>query len=61
MHSQKKGIMEKEVDCLITYVLAKPSMSPWAFPCIFVPKSDGLSRFYTDFRKVNQMTIKDFP
>lgn len=59
VHPHKREIMEKEVNYLITHHLAEPSMSPWASPCILVPKPDGSYRFCTDYRKVNQVTIKD--
>ena len=39
--------------------LATKSKSPWASPCILVPKEDGSSRLCTDYRKVNGVTVKD--
>ena len=58
----KKEIMKKEVDFLLANNLAEPSKSPWASPCLLVPKSDTSWRFCTDFRKINRMTIPDsFP
>ena len=39
-----------------------PSFSSWASICLLVPKSDGTSRFCSDFRKVNKVTKPDsFP
>lgn len=41
---------------------AEPSISPWASPCIMIPKPDGSYRFCTNFRKVNKVTVPDsFP
>ena len=58
----KAEIMNKEVQYLLNNNLAEPSVSPWASPCILVPKPDGTYRFCTDFRKVNSVTIMDsFP
>ncbi|KAK3889986.1 hypothetical protein Pcinc_006035 [Petrolisthes cinctipes] len=34
-------------------------MSPWASPCLLIPKPDGSFRFCTDYRKVNQVTVQD--
>ena len=39
--------------------LAEPSNSPWASPCILVPKPDNTYRLCTDFRKLNDVTKKD--
>ena len=32
---------------------------PWASPVVMVKKNDGTLRFYIDFRKLNDVTIKD--
>ncbi|KAL6485896.1 hypothetical protein MHYP_G00052880 [Metynnis hypsauchen] len=54
--------MQSEVDYLVKHKLAVPSSSPWSSPCILVPKPDGTFRFYTDYRKVNSVTVPDsFP
>lgn len=55
----KREIMQKETQYLIEHGLAVPSSSPWCSPCLLVPKSDGTSRFCTDYRKVNQLTKSD--
>lgn len=36
-----------------------PSSSPWSSPCLLDTKSDGSSRFCTDFHKVNAVTVPD--
>ncbi|XP_068233504.1 uncharacterized protein [Palaemon carinicauda] len=54
--------LRKEVQYLLDNNLAEPSMSPWASPCILVPKANGQLRICTDYRKLNKVTIKDsFP
>lgn len=59
---EKRDIMKREVAHLLENGLAKPSSSPWSSPCLLTPKSDGASRFCTDFRKVNAVTVPDsFP
>jgi hypothetical protein len=37
----------------------RPSASPWASPIVLVRKKDGSTRFCIDYRKVNDVTIKD--
>ena len=56
---EKLRLMKEEVAYLLRNGLAKPSSSPWASPCILVPKPNGKVRLCTDFRKVNSVTIKD--
>ena len=55
--------MDKEVDGKIDNMLKenviKPSTSPWASSIVMVKKKDGSSRFCVDYRKLNDVTIKD--
>ena len=37
----------------------RPSTSPWVSPVVMVKKKDSTIRFCVDFRKVNDVTIKD--
>ena len=39
--------------------LIKPSASPWRSPVLFVDKKDGGNRLCTDYRKLNDVTIKN--
>lgn len=58
----KRLQLQKEVKFMTDNGIAELSFSPWSSPCLLVPKSDGTSRFCTDFRKVNSITKPDsFP
>ena len=59
VNATKREIMKKEVNYLLDNNLACASSSPWSSPCLLVPKPDGTSRFCTDFRKVNAVTVPD--
>ena len=52
-----------EADTLIKEMLQKkviePSSSPWVSPIVLVKKKDGSTRFCVDYRKLNDVTVKD--
>lgn len=37
----KREIMQGRVNYLVAHGFAQPSCSPWSWPCVVVPKSDG--------------------
>ena len=55
--------MQDEVDTLIDLMLEndiiQPSASPWASAIVLVRKKDGSRRFCIDYRRLNDVTIKD--
>merc|ERR1711911_534299 len=57
-HSQQIK-MEQEINKLEEQNIIEPSMSPWSFPLISVPKKDGGRRLCVDFRKLNSLTPDD--
>ena len=62
MSPHKSKHLDVEIAYMLENNIARPSTSSWASPCILVPKPDKTSRFCTDFRKVNSVTVSDsFP
>ena len=55
--------MQKEVDSQIDQMLEndiiRPSTSPWASAIVLVKKKDGSRRFCIDYRRLNDVTMKD--
>ncbi|MPC94197.1 Transposon Ty3-G Gag-Pol polyprotein [Portunus trituberculatus] len=59
---EKRELMRQEVKYLLDNGLARPSCSPWAAPCILVPKGDRSVRLCTGYMKLNIATVTDsFP
>jgi len=52
-------VMEAEIQENLDLGLLRPSTSPWASPVLMIRKPDGGIRFCIDYRRLNDVTIKD--
>ena len=51
--------VDKQIDEMLEAGIISPSFSPWASPLVIVPKKDGSIRICCDYRKFNQVLVKD--
>ncbi|XP_036141713.1 uncharacterized protein LOC118645194 [Monomorium pharaonis] len=54
-----QGIIEKEIDEMLHEGHIEPTSSPWNSGVVLAKKKDGRYRFCIDFRKVNEVTVRD--
>ena len=58
----KRRLVDEAIEEMLETDVIRPSSSPWAAPVTLVPKKDGSTRFCVDYRRINEVTIKDqFP
>jgi hypothetical protein len=58
----KETVVKECIDKMLKMNVIEPIASNWASPIVLVKKPDGSERFCVDFRKVNDITVKDcFP
>ncbi len=55
----KQDVEKAEVKNMLDRGVIEPYQSSWASPVVLVTKKDGSTRFCVDYRKVNEVTLKD--
>ncbi|KAK9085283.1 hypothetical protein Sjap_025694 [Stephania japonica] len=59
MSRSEQGELRSQLEELLQKGFIHPSMSPWGAPVLFVKKKDGSLRLCIDYRKLNQVTIRN--
>ena len=54
-----KAEFNKLIDEMLNAGLIVESESPWCSPTVLVKKKDGSMRICIDYRRVNEVTVKD--
>jgi len=55
-------MIDEQVEDMLRHDIIEPAASPWCSSVVMVRKKDGAMRFCIDYRKVNDLIIKDkFP
>ena len=52
-------VLKEQIDEYLAKGFIRPSSSPWGAPAVLVGKKDGGRRMCIDYRKINQVTIKN--
>ncbi|CAF5204941.1 unnamed protein product, partial [Rotaria magnacalcarata] len=54
-----RKIIDDKLDEMLEQHVIIPSKSPWASPVVLALKKDGLYRLCIDYRKLNEVTVRD--
>ena len=54
-----QNVVKEELDKMLDKGIIEPSTSAWGSPIVLVRKKDNTVRFCIDYRKLNEITVKD--
>lgn len=58
----ERDTIEEEIELMLKLKIIQPNMSAWSSPVVLVPKADDSTLFCVDFRRLNELTVRDsFP
>jgi len=55
----QRQVIKENVDKMIRQKIIRPSNSSWSSPVVLAKKKDNTERFCIDYRKLNNLTLKD--
>lgn len=56
---REREIISQHVHEMLAMGVIRPSTSPWASAVVLAKKKDGADRFCVDYRRLNEVTVKD--
>jgi hypothetical protein len=59
MNPQELEELKRQLADMLSKGLIRPGASPWGSPVLFVDKQDGTIRLCVDYRKLNEVMIKN--
>ena len=55
----QRQLEEEEIKKMLDADVIEPAITEWATPIVLAPKKDGSLRFFIDYRRLNELTVRD--
>ena len=59
VYHKERAIIQVHVDSMLENDIIERSNSPWSSPVVLAPKANGSIRFCVDYRRLNNMAVRD--